>query len=377
MGALVLPTVLRQQPQQALAIDRSNPLARGLISVFVGSQAYDPVSGRQFINSTSGNRTVGPMGYGVDGRIGQAKVFPVGPSLSTGSLFVVVSTTDPSTEQIIAEIGPDGSFTDGVRGLRFVNGKFTTYVRNFFDLSTNSTYGVGMPMPVGVTYAGAATSIYVNGKLDASGTTSNTASTADTFNLGGITGQTSYNVRGSIPVAFAWSRVLSAAEMASLADNPWQLFKAPARRLWVTAVQAQVATASMAWTEGSESMSIIGALVDRSAITWVEGNEVSTVGAIVTDNGALAWTEQGDVHAITVAAASPPMAVSAALSWAEADDSASFVARLTNRAALAVTEQGDTWALTAYAERPPVFKLTVRFDVLRRDFRTKIIHFSN
>lgn len=242
MSALVLPSVLRQQPQQAFSIDQSNPLTTGLIAVFIGSQAYDPVSGKPFVNTSANNRTIGPMGYGVDGRIGQAKVYPGGRSISTGSMFVVVSTTDPTTEQIVAEIGPDGSFTDGVRGLRFVNGKFSAYVRNFFEVSTANTFGINKPIPVGVTYAGSSTSIYVNGRLEATGTAANTTSNADTFNLGGITNQTSYNVRGSIPVACAWSRVLSAAEMASLAENPWQLFKAPARRLWVASAASNAYT---------------------------------------------------------------------------------------------------------------------------------------
>lgn len=239
MNVLALPSVLRQQPQQALPIDRSNPLTRGLIVVFIGSQSIDPISGKPFVNTTANNRTAGVMGLGVDGRIGQAKAAIAGPSISTGSMFVVVNTMDPTTEQIIAEIGPDGSFTAGVRGLRFVNGQFSAYVRNFYDILTPGTYGTNMPVPVGVTYAGASTSIYVNGQLATSGTTADTTSPASVFNLGGITGQTAYNVKGTIPVAFAWSRVLSAQEMAALAENPWQIFKAPARQVVVAALPAK------------------------------------------------------------------------------------------------------------------------------------------
>lgn len=309
MNVLALPSVLRQQPQQALPIDRSNPLTRGLIAVFIGSQSIDPISGKPFVNTTANNRTAGVMGIGVDGRIGQAKAAIAGPSISTGSMFVVVNTMDPATEQIIAEIGPDGSFTSGVRGLRFVNGQFSAYVRNFYDILTPGTYGTNMPVPVGVTYAGASTSIYVNGRLATSGTTADTTSTADVFNLGGITGQTAYNVKGTIPVALAWSRMLSAQEMALLAENPWQIFKAPARQVTVTSLPAKAY--ALPATQGAYSVTGNSAVLRASRRMAAGAGSYAITGSaanLTKSTAGRALQASGGTYAITGMAAALRMA---------------------------------------------------------------------
>lgn len=236
MSSILLPSVLRQQPRQNAVIDRNNLITRGLMAVNVASQKYDPLTGKRFTDTNASVRTIGSWGYGVDGRVGQSKEFLGGPSISTGTMFTLFITTDPSTEQIIMEIGPDGSFTAGVRGLRFINGQVSSYVRNFFDLITTGGLTANTPIAVAATYAGASSSIYLNGKLAASGTTSDTTSNADTFNIGGITGQTAYNLKGLIPLALVWSRVLMPSEIAALSENPWQIFKAASRKLWAAAL---------------------------------------------------------------------------------------------------------------------------------------------
>jgi hypothetical protein len=219
----------------------------------------------------------------------------------------------------------------------------------------------------------------------------------------------------------AYSRVLSPAEITDISANPWQLFEdtnddddylasaAPstinAALAWMeaddTASLAGLLTnrIAAAWTEAGDTAAIGAVLTNRGAAAWIEGDETATAASTVTNRGALTWTEAGDVMAATGLLTSPaaiawteagdytllhgevsdstPGAIYAALAWTEEGDAASMVARLTNRAALAFTEQGDTWALTAYAEQPAAISLTVRFDVLRRDFKLKTTHYSN
>jgi hypothetical protein len=165
------------------------------------------------------------LGVAVNGLIGQAKAIINGPSLTNGSMFAIAYSDSTTAEQIIMEIGPDASFTTGVRGIRFVSGKVDTYWRNFTYITSPSNYPINAPVAVGATYAGAATSLYVQGALVATGTTTSATTSAVMMNVGGITGQTGYSLRGGVPVAFAWSRVLTPAEMASLSANPWQLFE--------------------------------------------------------------------------------------------------------------------------------------------------------
>lgn len=226
MNPLRLRRPRLKQPLAIAPVDRNNPITQGLRAVFVGSMAYDPITGRRFADSAPNGRTMGKAGLGVDGRVAQAKLALGGPSLSTGSMFVVFETSDPTTEQIVLEAGPDGSFTAGVRGIRFIGGQISTYVRNFYDLISTGVYRTDTPIKVGTTYAGASTNLYVNGALDRSGTTADTTSLADIFNVGGITGQTAYNLRGRVSIALLWDRVVSPGEMASLAANEWQLWPA-------------------------------------------------------------------------------------------------------------------------------------------------------
>ena len=51
--------------------------------------------------------------------------------------------------------------------------------------------------------------------------------------LGFDQGDTTANWNGFIDLGAAWNRSLSAPELLSLQANPWQIFKAPARRIWV------------------------------------------------------------------------------------------------------------------------------------------------
>jgi hypothetical protein len=296
MNPLLLKRPRRKQPLNITPVDRNHPITEGMMAVFVGTMAYDPVTGRPFINSAPGNRSMGKAGLGVDGRVGQAKLALGGPSISTGSMFAVFDTTDATTEQIIAEVGPDGAFTAGVRGIRFIAGQFSTYVRNFYDLIGTGVYRVNAPIAVGAAYAGAKASLYVNGRLDGAGTTADTNATADVFNLGGITGQTSYNVKGTIPIGAVWNRELSAGEMAWLAENYWSVFPSEMAMMSRSApvntglTGAAVAVAS-AYGALSTGIPLSGAGVLQSATTATLATSIPLAGAAVVRSrmtGALA-----------------------------------------------------------------------------------------
>jgi hypothetical protein len=119
------------------------------------------------------------------------------------------------------------------------------------------------------------------------------------------------------------------------------------------------------------------------ALAWTEANDAAALAAIAANRTAVQWTEAGDSSVLRgeVSDARPeePAAqvISAALAWAEGGDSALLSISARNRIALAWTEQGDTWRVGATAATPPVVALSVRFDVLPRDFRTPITRFSN
>jgi hypothetical protein len=215
---------LRRQPRGLIRINKANPIAKGLVCVFIGTSAFDPITGKRFVN-VGKNRGYATNGTVLDAGVGQAKMTFTGPNLNTGSMFALATSFNATAEQVILEIGPDGAFVAGVRGIRFNGGKFGTYTRNFTSLDTPaSVYAYGVPMAVGATYAGTAGAIYVNGEQVNTGALADMTSSASIFNVGGITGQTSYNLRGHVAVAFVWSRALQPIEMASISANPYQLF---------------------------------------------------------------------------------------------------------------------------------------------------------
>lgn len=334
MNPLLLKRARRKQPLNITPVDRSHPITQGMMAVFVGTMAYDPVTGRPFVNSAANNRTMGKAGLGVDGRIGQVKLALGGPSISTGSMFAVFDTTDATTEQIIAEVGPDGAFATGVRGIRFIGGQFSTYVRNFYDLISNGVYRVDAPIPVGATYAGAKASLYVGGRLDATGTTADTTVTADIFNLGGITEQTSYNIKGTLPIGAVWNRELSAKDMAWLAENYWSIFP-PEMAMMTRSAPVNISLSGAA----AAVASAYGALSTAIPLAGVGTLQAAATGTLSTSIP-LAGTAVGRSIMTGMLAGSPPTLSGAAITTVAAAGTLSTSIPLAGVAAAGVVAAG-------------------------------------
>jgi len=63
---------------------------------------------------------------------------------------------------------------------------------------------------------------------------------------------------GGLMLVVVWVRALTDAEMVSLADNPWQLFKASSRRMWIPNTTATQRALIMV---GAQITQIVDALV--------------------------------------------------------------------------------------------------------------------
>lgn len=379
MSILVQPSGMRQQPQQVAPIDWSNPITQGLVAVISGSLQYDPVSGKPLVNSVAANRSVGAAGRGVDGRLGQVKANLLsGLTVAVGAMFVVAMSTDANTEQVVAEIGPASAFADGTRGIRINAGKIGAYTRNLFEVASPGTYVAGSAVAIGTNYNGSFQTLNLDGVTVNSGTTAASTVAAAILNVGGITTQASqYFLRGPVVVGFTWSRNLSDAEYASLAKNPWQLFKAPSRNLYLQAA-AVLAAGAIAWTEQNDAQSISAVATDRVAAAWTEQDDVLAAAARVTNRASVGWTESND--STTLAGTVLPNAsggAAAAVAWTEASDVMTLAGALRDRGAVVWTEQDDAVALGVHANTPAIVTATVRFHPLPRDLRARITHFSN
>jgi hypothetical protein len=389
MGVVAQPSQMRQQPQQVAPIDWSNPITQGLTAVVVGSLQYDPVSGKPLVNSVANARTVAPIGRAVDGRLGQTRAnLPPNGTVAVGAMFAVAMSTDATTEQVVIEVGPASAFADGTRGIRINAGKVGAYTRNLFEV--NAPYVAGTALAIGSNYNGSFMSLNLDGLTVTSGTTTNSAVAAAILNVGGITGQTAqYYLRGPVTLAYTWSRNLTDAEYASLAKNPWQIFKAPARRYYAAAIAAPTSVnadiawaedsdayaiairetdrASVSWSEADDATSITANASNRAAISWAESNDQCAVAVSASDASTIAWSETDDIHALvaaqtdriniswaepddshTLAGTVQPNQssnINAALSWVEADDTSALAGSLRNRAAVSWAEVDDISAI--------------------------------
>lgn len=404
MGALVQPSVFRQQPQQAVPLDTSNPLVPGLahswalnvrgpLALHDSTGKAHGVFGSGASGSPSGNSwRIGPQGYYVnfdDSGTGATTSLnlKVGDSNGSGSpgsqIFSVAARIRvPGFTSAAATIY--GSVPGGIQVRIGGTGQVELIKEQTLvvGMSTGSV-PIGVDVDIGVSYDGATASFYINGAP--SGSTTN----AQTFTLNGqhclgyaevvnervLNGTRIYRLD-------VWGRTLPAAQFKAWSDNPWQMYKSPARRLWVAAgASPATIAATMAWTEAGDTASVGATVTDSAAAAWTEQGDSMAVGGFVatpgiaatvawteagdtaaaagtvTDRASVSWTEQGDSASIAGDVARAPEAVSAAVAWTEGSDSAAIAARATDRATIGFVEQGDTWNVQAVTD----FTLTVRY----------------
>jgi hypothetical protein len=382
MAAIVYRRVRAAQPQDNAQVDWSNPLSQGLLAVIVGSYTIDPVTGKPLTNFQSNTRVGAATGLGIDGRSAQTKTYlPSGLTVNLGAMFVIAATSDGSSEQVVAEFGPDSSFADGTRGIRFNGGRIGAYTRNLYEIAAPTASPVNTPIAIGTNFSSAFMSLYLNGQMVNSGNTVNSTAGAAMFNIGGILGQSGqYFLRGPVTVGYVWGRTLSDGEMQSLSDNPWQIFKAPKHRLNVAAAISAAASASaaIAWTEANDAQTVAGTVTDQGAISYAESGDAWVANAVEADRATIGWTEGNDTAQLTGSVLpNASSGTSGAITWTEAGDSMSATGKLLNRGGAAWTEQDEAAALVGHANTPPIVTAAVRFIPIPRNWGMKTVHFSN
>ena len=414
-------TPMRYQPQGRARLDRSNPLAAGAQAIISAAQSANLVSQKPLVSSGTINRAFSPAGKAIQFRKNGYLQTEILPALGTASfvefwygypsadLYAAGSSSqDPgfltgSSANMVGICGSIGSRTGGGANWGAVYNWNASQIN-----STGEALTAGQLTLLVVVRRQAGMEFWRNGRLIKSIAQAPVSYPAETLICGSFVEDVSYWSSSSDTVLAG--RILgewSADQIRGFSANLWQLFVDGSRS---SAYQAAVVSpsavatpvsASMAWTEGSDMASVVATVTDSAAaawteqgdgmslagtvaapgvaatVAWTEAGDTATAAGTVTDRASMAWTEQGDSASLAGAVARPPDAVSAAVAWTEGNDSAAIAARATNRASIGFVEQGDTWVVTGQAEQPPVIKLTVRFDVLPRDFRTKIIHFSN
>lgn len=230
---ILLPRYRRSQPQEPLEIDRSNPITRGLATVFLPTQRYPSIDLVTKVFDTATTRGAllpgtnatryAVIGTGVNWSLNFA---PVGipasyPALSVFALYEQYDTT--TTGNIFG-----GGFSTTNYG-RFVknNDGSITFTPNS---NTSGSQIVGPVLNTNQVYSLAAINQGNERELFVDAVSVVSSSTSATF-LNGAYGYAGANFatgqtrRIGLYCGYVWTRRLTPFEIKSLTDNPWQIFR--------------------------------------------------------------------------------------------------------------------------------------------------------
>lgn len=256
MPSLILPSRFNQQPQQAPQLDAGNQLTQGLIlAVLTGqSRAYDIVTRRlPVVVGTKPQPDSGGLAAGFGATLGAGTTDKVttalAGALTTRSYFFrakrngagggnfgrLLDKTNGASGQILYW------YNSGTALAYSVHTAGTERITSI--PGTGTTAAVGKWFDVLVTHRYDGTDNIVEAYVNGLAVLAPTAVAAGTFNDAAATvvtiGNRADNIRnwdGLIECAYVWDRALSRVEAAALSQNRYQVFKAPARRLWVAAI---------------------------------------------------------------------------------------------------------------------------------------------
>lgn len=284
------------QPQGPLQLELSSPLSAGCVGYYLPNGIGTPSGGptRAVSIYGAGNTFVGASSQ----RITIPLDIPITLGNTGSTLVGIANSTDIANGQAIFSISNANDYFSCLFRGDLTSDPISvaswTASGSLFRQKTGPAFSSGVNYVVAVTTDTAGNfNLYLNGVLQ-SGSYSNTGSipTAALTNLVvGATNTAAY-LNGSVFGALAFNRVLSAAEIQSLSNNPWQIFKSQSRRIWVAGTGGTVWNVSI-----SESVSLSEAL---SAIAGFQGNQAESL--------ALADSQSATNVAVVSASESIPLA---------------------------------------------------------------------
>jgi hypothetical protein len=247
MTSLILPSRLTRQPQQPTRVNRSNPLANGLMQAFAGIGPYDSASDQVY--TTLGTPVYRGNGIEFSTRGAGLKKLATSsekPSSYTLAILVTSLGAGDSFGSIIGmsyagnDSNPYGAQVDkdAGNGLRFA---FNAGGGAAAIPSSSGGLTAGKPQWVFATFTSGAQALYIDRVQVATGTAVGAPAygSGSSLNLGQLDGL-ARNPNCVVHAAFQYSRVLSRGDMDALIANPWQLFAAPQRRMLVSTTSAPV-----------------------------------------------------------------------------------------------------------------------------------------
>jgi hypothetical protein len=319
--ALILPNRFYRQPTTTL-IDQGNPISRGLNSGYLAST-------RSFFGTTTAGQTSPNSTYRYDQRFGIATMGTIGATalatvfapVSGSSDMTLLSVFFPATGVSETFPGNVGQTSSAISfGLSVGNGT-TNVIRGRCYLSGTRYFGGSTTITdfnkpiVAVTRqkVGVEQALFVNGVKDPT-TTAFAGATFNTQNIG-VVGAGANQAQFLVGL---WGRALSDTEIWDLAQDPYQIFHRPNRRIWVDVISSGV-SGTLATTNANDTVSasgtttIVGTLAKTNAADTVSASGTTTV------TGTLAKTNAND----SVVASGAAGAVTGTVAYTNANDTVS------------------------------------------------------
>lgn len=347
MSGLILPNRFTSQPQYPVDIDWSNPLAQSCAG------SYLPINP----NTSSGSpgRTVSKYGIGNTfvRASSQSVTIPLRKNIvctATGATVIgIANSTDLANVQGIFSISDGTSyFAVLFRGdLGGVPISAASWDGSSFNQWATSAYTSGTNYVIAITTDPLGNfNVYLNGVLQ-SGNQTNTGSlptaALNKLIIGSADNGTTTYLSGASFFATAFGRVLSVAEIKALSDNPWQIFKAPQRRIWV-ATTSSGSTGTVAYTNANDTSAASGTTTVTGSVAKSNANDTSAASGTTTVTGTLARTNANDT-----VAASGTTTIVGTVSKTNANDTSTANGTTTVIGTVSYTNANDTVAASGVA----------------------------
>lgn len=285
MSSLILPNKWTSQPQYPVEIDWSNPLARGLVVANTPFTKNNIVTNDAPVLNTGVSVTVD----GISTYTATSGLLGWGISTSSNYTFLSFGKFRVGAARISAIAASGANQTLYFDTLNTGSIKLYKYNGSYPLMVDTGIIGVeGQILNTAVTSNASGVSVFINGKSAGS-----TATTLDHTNINQAgfiyrQGATTYpDVLKGLGFFLAFNRTLSALEIKSLSDNPWQIFKSQSRRIWVVGAGGGV---SLSLT-GQSLTANLGAL-SASVTSSVTGNQTTLQQGTITANVSQTLTGQ-------------------------------------------------------------------------------------
>jgi hypothetical protein len=364
MGALVTRRARTRQPQQLAGIER-NPLTRGLaLAVNPSIGNVEAALQRQAASVGGISRAGGLRAMGLKAAANSSLGMKfAGSAMSTSNgagtgdfTYLVFANPAASSTREFFVCCQNGA-SEFYFGANFNTGLTATAGAVNAQTNAGGASGVtaagaadGNPHVYVYTRSAVTGALYVDGKVAATNSVTPVQmwSSASSDYVGGYSGA-GWGISGNVYLVLGWNRALSAQEIADLSANPWQVFRAPRRRLWL-AYPSSVTTsvsASLSWAEADDGSAIAATETDRDTIAWTESDDAFTVAGTVTNRAAVVWSEPDDAYTTLVTETD-----SESFAWSEPDDVCAVATSIINRSSIAWTEVDDAESIAATEATP-------------------------